>query len=197
MTPAPPGSPQFVSVGVLYNSGAFMFVAQQQVVPSIITRTFTTTAEVKTVPTSLDRGGHGLLETEIIITRPVTNLTISAFNPLGYDDTFHLGSPVREMGEAFVSPCNTETGWQLTARQSISRKSVGKIDLTYRGLMNLDSSRDETSGDNKINIKIPITATSQARPGQYAFTIGNPGCLVFNITDVGLFSLLLFLKNVV
>ena len=182
----PLASPQYINVGVL-SSGTFLWVGQQKVVTSIqtpaSTPVYTNTAEVKTVPTSLDRGGHGLLETEVIITQPFSDLTLTAFNPLGYDDTFHLGSPVREMGEAFVSPCNTETGWQLTARQSISRKSVGKIDLTYRGLLNLDSSRDETSDENKINIKIPITATSQARPGQYAFTIGNPGCLILLMLD--------------
>ena len=131
---------------------------------------FTNTAEVKTVPSSLARGGHGLLETEIIVTETFTDLTVSAFNPLGYDDTFHLGEPVKVLGGSFS--CTEEAKWELTTGPSISRKSVGKLELTYQNLINLDQTHDETAEGNKINIKIPISALTDARPGQYAFTIG-------------------------
>ena len=146
---------------------------------------YTNTAEVKTVPTSLDRGGHGLLETEVVITQPFTNLTISAFNTMGYEDTFHLGDPVRLLGGSFS--CNEETKWEVKASQSISRRSVGKIELTYRDLINLDQSLDATKAENKINIKIPITALGDARPGQYAFTLGvevGPDTVISSSQDI-------------
>ena len=162
--------PQYVSVGVLYDSGSFLWVGQQEVVTSIQTQTYINTAEVKTVPTSLDKGGHGLLETEVIITQPFSDLTVSVSNSLGYDDTFHLGDPVKLLGGSFS--CNEETKWELKAGQSISRKSVGKIELTYKNLINLERTHNQTADENKINIKIPITALSEATPGQYAFTIG-------------------------
>ena len=161
-------STQYVSVGVLYDSGNYLWVGQQKVVTSIQTRTFTNTAEVKAIPSTLVRGGHGLVETEIIITQPFSDLTISLFNPLGYEDTFHLGSPVKLLGGAFS--CNEEAKWEVREGWSISRRSVGKMDLTYKNLINLD--RDPLSTENKINIKIPITALSDAKLGQYAFTIG-------------------------
>ena len=183
--PAPPASPQYVSVGVL-SSATYLWVAQQKVETNIQTPpAYTNTAEVKTVPTSLDRGGHGLLEIEVVVTQPFTNLTISAFNLMGYDDTFQLGDPVRLLGGSFS--CNEETKWELRAGQSISRKSVGKIELTYRDLINLDQSLDETKAENKINIKIPITALSEARPGQYAFTLGvevGPDTVVSSSQDI-------------
>ena len=163
--------PQYVSVGVLYDTGSFLWVGQQEVETSIQTTTaYTNTAEVKTVPASLDKGGHGLLEIEVTITQPFSDLAITVFNPLGYDDTFHLGDPVKLLGGSFS--CNEEAKWELKAGQSISRKSVGKIELSYKNLINLEPTHSETLAENKINIKIPITALSEATPGQYAFTIG-------------------------
>ena len=180
----PPASQQYVSVGV-FSSGTYLWVAQQKVETSIQSPpAYTNTAEVKSVPTSLARGGHDLLETEVVITQPFTNLTISAFNLLGYEDTFQLGDPVKLLGGSF---CYEETKWELRARQSISRKSLGKIELTYRDLINLDQSLDETKDGNKINIKIPITALSEARPGQYAFTLGvevGPDTVVSSTQDI-------------
>ena len=179
-----PASPQFVNVGV--DSGDFLSVGQQQVVTEILTPpTYTNTAEVKTVPTSLERGGHGLLEAEIIITQPFTNISVSAFNPLGYDDTFHLGDPVKQLGGSYG--CTEEAKWELKTGQSISRRSVGKIELSYRNLINLDRSLDESKEENKIRIKIPITALSDARPGQYAFTLGvelSPDSVVSSTQDI-------------
>ena len=176
---------QYVNVGVLYDSGSFLWVGQQEVVTDVQSVTYTNTAEVKSMPTSLDRGGHGLLETEIIITEPFSDLTISAFNPLGFDDTFHLGEPVKQLGGSFG--CTEEAKWERKPGQSISRKSVGKIGLSYKNLINLDSSRNSSSAENKISIKIPITALSDARPAQYAFTIGvelGPNTLISTTQDI-------------
>ena len=74
---------------------------------------------------------------------------VSAFNPLGYDDTFHLGEPVKLLGGSFS--CTDEAKWELKAGLSISRKSVGKMELSYKNLVNLDKSLDETKPENKIN----------------------------------------------
>ena len=163
-------SKQYVSVGVLYDSGTFLWVGQQEISTSAQTETFTNTGEVKSVPSSLDLGQHSVIEVEVILTQPVTDLTVSAFNTMGYDDTLHLGDPVRQMGGSYS--CNEAAGWEVVKVHSISRKSVGKIDLTYKNLINLDSSHSASNEANKITVKIPITAMAEATPGQYAFTVG-------------------------
>lgn len=163
-------SKQYVSVGVLYDSETFLWVGQQEITTSPQTETFTNTGQVLNIPSSLALGQHDLIELELTITQPFTDLSVSAFNSLGYEDTLHLGDPVAVLGGSFS--CSEASKWEVVRGQSISRKSVGKIDLSYKNLMNLDMSHSSSNSANKVNIKIPITAMAEATPGQYAFTVG-------------------------
>ena len=163
---------QYVSVGVLYDNEQFLWVAHTEIETSINT-TVEYPVDVKNtqVPSPLNKGETELIEVEVFVTNPSADLIFSFFNPLGFGDVFNLGTPKLTVGASFG--CNNPDNWKLATSPSISRKSIGKVEYKYEGLINTDESHDVSNDANKIVITVPITAMDEEdAPGQYAFTVG-------------------------
>ena len=163
---------QYVSVGVLYDNEKFLWVAHTQIETAINTTIqYPVEGEVTKIPEELDQGESGLIEVEVFVTNPSADLIFTFFNPLGFGDVFNLGNPKLTTGASFG--CNDPDNWALTTTPSITRKSIGKIEYKYEGLINSDETHDVTNIANKIILSVPITAMASVdAEGQYAFTVG-------------------------
>ena len=164
-------SDQFINAGVQYGGGSLMWGATMQLQTLIDTSAvFTSQGNVTGLPDTLARGQSAVVTATIATVTPSADISFSIFNPLGFDDVFDIGKPELEIGSSFG--CSETKEWKPDMRRSLSGKSVGYVQYDLPFAMNIDSARDVSKTENKIQIKFSLTAMKDVdAEGQYPFTV--------------------------
>ena len=144
-----------------------MWVAHQKITTNSSAVDYESSGSIINLPSTMKKGETVLIQAELTSVTPFANYSLSVFNPLGYDDVFHIGAPELAVGGSYE--CNDQSLWKSTPKTTISGSSTGKYDFNLLNVLNSDSSRDLSNADNKFLFKFPLTALSKT--GQYAFTV--------------------------
>ena len=163
-------APQYVSVGVLYESENLLWVANKKIDATDSGSSYESEGAVSGLPDTLDKGQTAVITAEISTVNPLADISFSIFNPLGFDDIFNIGRPEIVLGASFET-CSDTTKWEPIMKRSLSGKSVGFVEYDLLNAMNTDTERDISKPENKIKITFPLTAMKGYTEGQYVFDV--------------------------
>ena len=116
---------QVVSVGVLFDSSNYVWVAHQKITTNSSAVDYESSGSIINLPSTMKKGETVLIQAELTSVTPFANYSLSVFNPLGYDDVFHIGAPELAVGGSYE--CNDQSLWKSTPKTTISGSSTGKI----------------------------------------------------------------------
>lgn len=134
-----------------------MWIAQSEITASLTGKIYNASvavAESSTFTNTMKKGQGGFIQIDAFFTEPMSDIKVTAAQPLGYTDVFHIGQITATTGSAYG--CSDPDLWMGEPQLSLSGVSNIKYTLMYPGLINNFPTRDETKEENKIVFKIPI-----------------------------------------
>ena len=157
-------------MGVLYDSETLLWVAHKKIETAInATVTYQSEGVVTGLPDTMDKGQTVIVSANLKTVNPFSDISISIFNPLGYDDVFNIGKPELAFGNSFA--CSETAKWEPKMQKSLSGNSVGLVEYNLPMALNTDIERNISNNENTISLKFPLTALEGFTGGQYVFSV--------------------------
>eukprot|EP00094_Tigriopus_californicus_P011497 TCALIF_11102-PA protein Name:"Protein of unknown function" AED:0.05 eAED:0.05 QI:9/0.85/0.90/1/0.6/0.47/21/323/1445 len=152
------GGTHYITVGIQYGD-EFLWIGQASFIVDLKNQDYDFAVNIESGPIDTDKTsfmkGKGYIFTiRANVVEPVADVALQVFQPLGYNDVFHIGHIQRRMGNAFA--CSPQDGWQDKYSLSPSDLTVNNASIFYSFLVNREAQRDISNDANEIVFLVPV-----------------------------------------
>eukprot|EP00094_Tigriopus_californicus_P011496 TCALIF_11101-PA protein Name:"Protein of unknown function" AED:0.09 eAED:0.09 QI:0/0.77/0.73/0.95/0.48/0.58/46/1495/2737 len=148
------GRQYYLTTGVDFAGQSFVWIGQAKVQTSIVPLEYDAKVDFHNPSSAIRKGNAELFSISAFITEPSADIEFGVFQPLGFNDIFHIGQISYSVGNAFA--CSRPEFWEERYIRSPSKLTVNNATLRYPFLINREAKRDVNNDVNRIQFQVPV-----------------------------------------